>query len=73
MKHRRPSLGNDQGPDGDPAEGQTPRWHAPFRFGVGAIVVVSVTYTTGSVADGVLAVSSVAAAAYGVSRLTSPT
>ncbi len=71
MKHRRPSLGNDQDSEGDPLEGQRPRWDAPLRFSIAAGVVVSVTVSTGSVADGILAVTAVAAASHGIPRLTS--
>lgn len=69
MKHRRPSLGNDQGPDDDPPGGQTPRWDAPLRYTLASCVVVSVTFVTGSVTDGMWAVSVVAAAAHGIPRL----
>ncbi len=70
MKHRRPSLGNDRCARNDSADSQTPRWDRPFRFSVGAAVVVSVTLTTGSVADGILAVTAVAAAAHGLPQLS---
>ncbi len=71
MKHRRPSLGNDRCAESDSAEAQMPKWDRPLRFSVAAAVVVSVTVTTGSVADGILAVTGVAAAAHGIPRLTS--
>jgi hypothetical protein len=49
--------------DGDPS-GRTPSsWELAARFAMASGVVLSVTMLTGSVQDGVLAVSAVAAAA----------
>jgi hypothetical protein len=68
MKHRARTGGNDQGGGGDPSEGHI-RWcECPLRTGLYACVVVSVTYATGSVQDGLLAVSAVAGAAQVIPR-----
>jgi hypothetical protein len=63
MEHRARSGGNDRGPGDDPPGRCLPRWDAVAQLGLCAVVAVSVTWVTGSVQDGHLAVSAVAGAA----------
>lgn len=63
MKHRCRGAGNDREPDGDPLGRGLPGWDAVAQLGLCAAVTVSVTWLTGSVQDGLLAVSAVAGAA----------
>jgi hypothetical protein len=63
MKHRTRSASNDEGPSDDLLGRWESPWEAVARFALGAAVIVSVTLCTGSVEEGVIAVSAVAAAA----------
>jgi hypothetical protein len=72
MKHRARKRGNDQGHACNPSGRDFPWSEGTLRFSVASGVVVSVTLVTGSVGDGILAVSAVAAAAHGLPRRGDP-
>ncbi|MGY1724750.1 hypothetical protein [Blastococcus sp. SYSU DS0533] len=68
MKHRHRKAINARGLSIGPSGEPSPWWVTPWQFSVSAVVMVYVTYSTGSVTDGILAVSAVAAAAHGMPR-----
>ena len=72
MKHRRPRGSNNRGNGGSPSGAGSPWWDATLRMHLHAAVLVSVTWTTGSVGDGILAASALEAAAQGLLRRGGP-
>jgi hypothetical protein len=68
MKHRRPRRSNNQGKAGSPPGASSPWWDATLRLHLHAAVLICVTWTTGSVADALLASSALEAAAQGLLR-----
>ena len=64
MRHRLVRVGKEDG-----GGGRSPGWPEVCEFTVGAVVVVVMTRLTGSVQDGVLAVTAVSTATRALPRL----